>query len=56
MLTWEKVKKKYPVCFTTEPLPLDVMVMNKFSVIGASFGDSIQPGRGRGGRGTLTSK
>ena len=28
--------------------PLDVMVMHKFSVIGASFGDSIQRGRGSG--------
>ena len=44
MVTYEKVQK-YHVCFTTESLPLNVMVMHKFSncmaVIGESLGDSI---------------
>ena len=38
-------------------LPLDVMVVHKFSLlteaIGESLGDSIQRARGRGGRGYL---
>ena len=56
MVTFEKVQK-YPVGFTTESLPLDVMVMHINSAtdgmvaIGESLGDSIQRGRGRGGRG-----
>ena len=52
MLTCEKVQK-YPVGFTTESLPLDVIVMHKFSVIGASFGDRLQRGRGSGERGYI---
>ena len=48
-----KKYKKYPVGFTTESLPLDVMVMHKFSAIGASLGDSIQRGGGSGWRGYI---
>ena len=57
---WWHVKKykKYPVGFTTESIPLDVMVMHTLAtdgmvVIGESLGDSIQRGRGRDGRGYM---
>ena len=53
MVRCEKVQK-YPVGFTTESLPLDVMVTTDGMVaIGESLGDSIQRGRRRGGRGLL---
>ena len=55
MVTCEKVQK-YPVGFTTESLPLDVMVMHSTTdmvVIGEPLGDSLQRSRGRGGRGYL---
>ena len=50
MVTCEKVQK-YPVGFTTESLPLDMMVICKNSAtvgimaIGKSLGDCIQHGR-----------
>ena len=57
MVTCEKVQK-YPAGFTTESLLLYVMVMHNHWAtdkvfIGESLSDSIQRGRGRGGRGYM---
>ena len=53
MVTCEKVQK-YPFGSTTESLPLDVnSATDGMVVMGESLGDSIQRGRGRGGRGNM---
>ena len=49
-----KKYKNYPVGFTTESLPLDVMVtIDGMVVIGEFLSDSIQRSRGRGRRGYM---